>query len=114
MVKIVVVHTDAVVRADLTDALQTARPSVETLSFADLESLCAHLLGAEPADLLLFDAGFRLPERLASSFRCALPMVFNPTDTETADKPCCAACAPLPIPVRDEALLALLDKLFGA
>jgi hypothetical protein len=114
MAKIVVVHTDAVVRADLTDALQNARPSVATLSFADMESLSAHLLGAEPADLLLFDARFRLPEPMLSMVRCAVPMVFNPTDAETPDKPCCAACAPLPIPVRDEALLALLNRLFGA
>lgn len=114
MAKIVVVHTDAVVRADLTDALQTARPMVATLSFADLESLCAHLQGAEPADLLLFDAKFRLPEPLLSMFRCAVPMVFNPSEAETAAEPSSLIRTTLPIPVRDEALTALLDGLFGA
>jgi hypothetical protein len=111
MAKIVVVHTDAVVRADLTDALMTARPTVAMLSFADLESLSAHLQGAEPADLLLFDAKFRLPEPLLSMFRCAVPMVFNPTDAESATEP---SRPSLPIPVRDEALTKLLDGLFGA
>jgi hypothetical protein len=73
----------------------------------------AHLQGAEPADLLLFDAHFRLPEPLLSMFRWAIPVVFNPAEADTVLDPTGLSRNPLPIPVRDEALTALLDGLFG-
>jgi hypothetical protein len=111
--RIMVVHRDAVVRADLTDALKAARPSVLTQAFADVESLAMHLQGADSADLLLFDAQCKLPEPLLSMFRCAVPMAFNPMDTDTFADPSGVPRVPLPIPVRDDCLAALLDGVFG-
>jgi hypothetical protein len=112
--KIIVVHNDAVVRADVLDALQAVRPDLATLAFADLTHLTDHLLAAEPADLLLFDAQLQVPQPVLSRFRWSVPMLFNPTGDEAPAPAFGAARTLLPIPIRDEAVTALLDGLFGS
>ena len=112
--RIIVVHNDAVVRADVMDALQAVRPDLATLAFADLTHLTEHLLAAEPADLLLFDAQLQVPQLVLSQFRWSVPMLFNPMGDDASAQPSGTAQRLLPIPIRDEAVTALLDGLFGS
>lgn len=112
--RIIIVHNDAVVRADVVDALQAVRPDLATLAFADLTHLSDHLLAAEPADLLLFDAQLQVPQLVLSRFRWSVPMLFNPTGDDSAAPPAGTAQMLLPIPIRDEAVTALLHGLFGS
>jgi hypothetical protein len=112
--RIIVVHNDAIVRADVMDALQAVRPDLATLAFADLTHLTDHLLADEPADLLLFDAQLQVPQMVLSKFRWSVPMLFNPTGDDAAVPPGGTARTLLPIPIRDEVVTALLHVLFGS
>lgn len=112
--RIIVVHNDAIVRADVMDALQAVRPDLATLDFADLTHLSDHLRAAEPADLLLFDAQLQVPQPVLSKFRWSVPMLFNPTGNDASAQTAGAAQMLLPIPIRDEAVTALLHGLFGS
>lgn len=106
-----ILHGDAIVRADLLDAVRASGREIDVLGFATVEALIGHLLREGPADLLIFDNALSLPDDIRRQFAQIVPIAFD--DASIRAKERAGRGDVVPIPIRDDILARILDDLFG-